>query len=122
MRVSEKMTPVAASVGADAALKDAAQVMSANDMCTVPVMARGIVVGLITDRDIVMRSTAMGHDPNKVRVEDIMTPGAVMCSVDEDVADAKALMAAKKVRRLVVVNGDGRPVGVLLLEDATGGG
>ena len=60
-------------------------------------------VGVITDRDIAIRSTAKGQDPNETRVRDIMT---VYCFETDDVEEAAKKMQEHQVRRIFVVNGD----------------
>jgi CBS domain-containing protein len=76
----------------------------------------GKVVGLVTDRDIVLRAVAerMGFDTS---VSEVMTAGVETCREDENVADAAARMGARQIRRLVVLGAGGELAGMLSLGD-----
>jgi CBS domain-containing protein len=75
------------------------------------------LLGMITDRDIVLRAIAEGRDPQTTSVEEAMTPGVVYCYQDQDVEEAAALMKEHQLRRLVVLDRDKRLVGILSLGD-----
>ena len=85
----------------------------------VPVTDDGKVVGLITDRDIVIRVVAEGLGLDTA-VADVMTEGVETCKEDDNVADAAAQMGAKQIRRLVVLNDQGGLAGILSLGDIAG--
>jgi CBS domain-containing protein len=72
---------------------------------------------MVTDRDIVVRSTADGAEPNRAHVREVMTPEVVCCTPEQDVKAAAQLMEEKKVRRIPVVDGQQHPVGILSLGD-----
>ena len=76
-----------------------------------------MVLGVLTDRDIVVRAAAKGHHLKVARVMDILTPGAVHCREDDDVKVAAGLMAEFHVRRVIVMKPDNRLAGVLSLAD-----
>jgi CBS domain-containing protein len=82
----------------------------------VPVTDDGKVVGLITDRDIVLRVVAENL-PLSTPVSEVMTEGVETCREDDNVADASAKMGAKQIRRLVVLNDRGGLAGMLSLGD-----
>jgi CBS domain-containing protein len=82
----------------------------------IPVTDDGKVVGLITDRDIVLRVVAanLAFD---TAVSEVMTDGVETCKEDDNVADAAAKMGSKQIRRLVVLGEDGKLAGMLSLGD-----
>jgi CBS domain-containing protein len=107
--------PVTASPEMNAG--DAAGLMSANDIGVLPVTEGDRLVGVITDRDLVLRVVAERKDPRSVRLGDIATTrGLETTSPDAQLCDARALMAERRIRRLPVVKDD-RLVGMLSLGD-----
>jgi CBS domain-containing protein len=72
---------------------------------------------MVTDRDITVRATAEGLDPEKVQVREVMTPEVVACRDSDDVQDAARTMQLAQLRRLVVVDQNGRLVGIVSLGD-----
>jgi CBS domain-containing protein len=101
----------------DATLQEAAGRMKALDVGSLPVCDKDRLVGVITDRDITVRSVSDGHDPRTEKVRDIMTPGVVFCFEDQDVAEIAEIMRTKQVRRLPVLNSDKRLVGIVSIGD-----
>jgi CBS domain-containing protein len=107
--------PVTASPEMNAG--DAAGLMAANDIGVLPVTEGDHLVGVITDRDLVIRVIAERKDPRSVRLGDIATTrGLETTSPDAQLCDARALMAERRIRRLPVVKDD-RLVGMLSLGD-----
>jgi CBS domain-containing protein len=117
MLVYNAMTRGAECIPPDATLRDAAKRMKALDVGSLPVCENDRLIGVVTDRDIAVRSVAEGNDPRFDRVRDTMTPRVVYCYDDEDVEAAAELMRAEQVRRLPVLNRDMRLVGILSLGD-----
>jgi len=101
----------------DATLQEAAAKMKSLDVGPLPVCDDDRLVGMVTDRDITVRATAEGVDPTDVRVRDVMTPEVIYCFEDALVGDTALLMQQKQVRRLLVLNGDKRLVGIVSLGD-----
>jgi CBS domain-containing protein len=96
---------------------DAAGLMASNDIGVVSITEGDRLVGLVTDRDLVLRVLADRKDPRSVRLGDIATTrGIETVTPDTQLGDARAMMAAKRIRRLPVVK-DGRLVGMLSLGD-----
>jgi CBS domain-containing protein len=107
--------PVTASPAMDAG--DAAGLMAANDIGALPIVEDGRLVGIVTDRDLVLRVLAERKDPRSVAVGDIATTrGVETVTPDTQLADARALMADKRIRRLPVVK-DGMLIGMVSLGD-----
>ena len=117
MKVSEIMSPQVESTRPDAPLQQAAETMRAFDVGSLPVCQQDRLVGMITDRDIVVRSVCEGHDPESDHVGDVMTPEVICCYEDEDVGVAAQRMKDHQIRRLPVLNRDKRLVGILSLGD-----
>lgn len=117
MKIKEIMTVDVATLDPDATVEEAARLMRDARVGFAPVVSNGMVLGVLTDRDIVVRAAAKGHHLRVAKVLDILTPGAVHCGEDEDVKAAAALMAENHVRRIIVVKPDNRLAGVLTLSD-----
>jgi len=117
MLVSEIMTPRAECIGPDATLQEAANRMKELECGSLPVCDNDRLAGMLTDRDITIRSTSAGRDPTTGRVREAMTPGVIYCSEDEEVEEAARLMKQNQVRRLPVLNREKRLVGIVSLGD-----
>jgi len=111
------MTRRAECTRPEATVREAAERMKMLDVGALPVVDNDDLVGMLTDRDITIRSVAEGHDPRTDRVRHIMTPQVDYCFEDNDVADAAELMRQKQVRRLPVLNHAKRLVGMVALGD-----
>jgi len=117
MRVNEVMTRRVESVDPDATLQEAAAKMKALDVGSLPVCEHDRPVGMITDRDITVRATAEGEGPTNVCVRDVMTPEVISCGEDTLVENAALLMQERQIRRLPVLDRDGRLAGIVSLGD-----
>ena len=117
MQIREIMTGGVAVIHPDSTLDEAAAEMKRLDIGLLPVCDGNQLVGIVTDRDITVRSVAQSEDPTSHQVRDIMTPDAVSCFEDQDVAEAARLMQEKQIRRVLVLNRDERLVGVVSLGD-----
>jgi CBS domain-containing protein len=91
--------------------------MEQNNVGCLVVEEDGELRGIITDRDIALRMVGTGRDPRKTLVEQIMTPDPIRISVDKDLRQLISLMHVHHVRRLPIVNGFNRPVGLVTLDD-----
>jgi CBS domain-containing protein len=116
MNVSEAMTAQVATARPADSIRKVAAVMVNVDSGAVPVVEDGKVVGLVTDRDIVIRVVAEGGDIEGP-VSAIMSEDVQTCSADDNLADAAAQMANHQIRRLVVTGEKGDLVGILSLGD-----
>jgi CBS domain-containing protein len=117
MRIHDVMTKAAVCTPPDASIQQAAERMKDLDVGALPVCENDRFVGMITDRDIAIRSAADGHNPRMEHVRDVMTPELVYCFEDEDTVEAAKLMREKQIRRLPVLNRDKRLVGMITLGD-----
>lgn len=116
MRVSEVMTGQVATAEPSATIRAVGKMMSEVDTGVIPVVEGGKVVGLVTDRDIVLRAVAENSDLD-VAVASIMSTDVQSCGEEDTVADAVGKMSSQKIRRLVVLNDAGRLVGIISLGD-----
>jgi CBS domain-containing protein len=96
---------------------DAAALMRQLDVGVVPVMKDGKLLGLVTDRDLVVRVMAERKAPTSVKLDEIVTRAPETISPDAKLSEATDLMATHKVRRLPVLKGD-ELVGIISLGDA----
>src|SRR5262245_23000408 len=117
MLVKDVMTRRVEVIHPDSTLQEAAERMKELDVGPLPVCDGDRLIGMITDRDITVRSTAQGQDPWTDRVRDAMTPGVIYCFEDQEVAEAARLMKDEQVRRLLVLNRDKWLVGIVSLGD-----
>jgi CBS domain-containing protein len=117
MRVRDAMTPRAETIGPDDTLQAAARTMKERGVGALVVWGDGRVLGILTDRDIVVRSTAEGAPPAVADVRSAMTPQVVECCEDDELEGAASRMAHGAVRRLVVLDGAKRLVGMLSVDD-----
>lgn len=115
--VRDIMTPDVRFVRPDATLRDAAIQMRDYAVGCLPVIESDRVVGLITDRDIVLRAVAEGRSPDSITAGDAMTSKPITVPADRSVAEAGDLMRRRAIRRLVATDERGRPVGIVSLGD-----
>ena len=114
--VRHAMTAAPQTIRPDMNAADAAGMMRSEDIGMLPVMDGGKLVGLVTDRDLVVRVMAERKDPEEVRVGDVVTSQPVTVSPDTRLSEARQLMERHKVRRLPVMKGE-ELVGILSLGD-----
>lgn len=117
MQVKETLSRDLVTVSPDTSLQDAAELMRGSDVGILPITANGQLLGVVTDRDIVIKAVALGLDPKNDAIRNAMTNTVVCCYEDDKLEDAAKAMKLKQVRRLVVLSRDRRPVGVLSLGD-----
>lgn len=112
-KVKELMTDKPCVIKPDSTLQEAAQMMANVDCGFLPVCREDDVIGIITDRDIVIRAVSRGLDPGKEKVINHMTHDCFGCREDDYLEDAAEKMREHKVSRLIVRNSKGQVSGVL---------
>ena len=118
MKVKDVMTTSVRTCFISDSLAKAAQLMWDHDCGCVPVLnEQGRVAGMLTDRDICMAALFQGVPISGVKVSALMSKQLFDCTSDDDLSAAEAIMREKKVRRLPVLNEEGRLVGLLSLSD-----
>ena len=116
-RIRELMTENPKTVRSDATVAEAARVMRDGDVGLVPVVDGDRLVGTVTDRDIAIRVVAEERDPNTTTVRETASTDLVTIDPEQDLDEALRLMAQHQVRRLPVVEEDGRLVGIVAQAD-----
>ncbi len=117
MKVKKAMHKGVVWVKPDTPLMEIAKKMQQEDVGALPVGENDRLIGMVTDRDIVCRGVAAGHDIAKLTARDVMTKGVTWCKEDSEMEDALELMEKNKIRRLPVIDGNKRMVGILSLGD-----
>lgn len=115
--VQDVMTRGVEVLNPHATLKQAAEMMQRFNIGTVPVCDGDRLVGLVTDRDVVVRGIAMGHDPDTSRISSVMTEELETIHPDAGLEEAAELMRDRQIRRLLVVDEDRHLVGIVSLGD-----
>jgi CBS domain-containing protein len=117
LRCRDVMRTRVVVVPASGSVLDAARLMAENGCGVLPVVdAEGRPVGMLTDRDIVVRSSTRALSPAEVSVESIMTRGTVSCAPDDSLARAETLMLEHRKKRVLILE-QGRIAGILSLTD-----
>lgn len=98
-------------------LQEAAEKMRVFDTGALPICDEKKVLGMLTDRDIVVRAVAKGMHPEQTMVSDVMTEAVVYLYEDQDVSEAAKLMEDRQIRRLLVLNRDQELAGIVSLGD-----
>jgi CBS domain-containing protein len=116
-RISEVMTRGVETIGPDATLQRAAQLMDELNIGALPVCDGEQLVGMITDRDITVRATAAGMEPAQHRVSEVMTSQTRWCTEDQSTDEVMRQMGDVQIRRLPVVDAQRHVVGIVSLGD-----
>lgn len=116
MRVVDAMTRDVHLANPDESIIDAARMMADCDCGVLPVSENDRLIGMITDRDIVVRALALGKDGDTL-IRDVMSHDVKYCFEDDDISEVARNMGDLQIRRLPVVNRDKRLTGILSLGD-----
>jgi CBS domain-containing protein len=117
MQVKEVMTQHVSVVAPDTQIPEIARKMRDEDIGSMPVVENERLVGMVTDRDIVIRTVAEGQDIRTATARETMSPRILYCFDDQTVEDVLENMGEQQIRRLPVVDRDKRLVGVVSLGD-----
>ena len=115
--IREVMSSNPCTIDADKSVAYAAQMMRDEDVGLAPIVEGDKLVGTLTDRDIAIRVVAEGKDPQSTPVREVASTKVVTIDPQQDLDEAVRLMAEHQVRRLPVVEEDGRLVGVVAQAD-----
>jgi CBS domain-containing protein len=116
LRCSEIMTKNVRTATREASLREVAVMMRDGDMGAVPVVDDGKLVGIVTDRDMVVRAVSEGKSA-ETPISEVMTTQLFTVSPDDFVFEAVRLMGDKQVRRVPVVSTDGKLAGIIAMAD-----
>ena len=115
--IRDLMTENPCSIDADKPVAYAAKMIRDEDVGLAPIVEGDKLIGTLTDRDIAIRVVAEGKDPNQTAVREVASTNLVTIDPQQDLDEALRLMAKHQVRRLPVVEEDGRLVGVVAQAD-----
>jgi CBS domain-containing protein len=115
--VGALMTPDPILTEPGTAVSECAKLMERHAIGALGVVLDGRLVGVLTDRDIVLRVIALDRDPHSVTAAEIASPGAVTVAPEATLDEAERRMTDYAVRRLFVLGADERPVGILTADD-----
>lgn len=116
MKIRDIMTTEVSTAEPDTTLEEIATIMKEEDVGAVPVIDGDELIGIVTDRDIVLRCIAEGKDASEVHAEDILTDDLHTISPEDDVQEASRIMAERQIRRLPVVE-QGTLIGMVSIGD-----
>lgn len=117
MKIKEIMSKETETVAHDTPLHEAADKMQKRDCGCVIVVKDDKLVGVITDRDIVMRCVAKAKEASEMTAENVMSPEILYCRETDEVDDVMRNMGKNKIRRLPVLNAEKRLVGIVSFGD-----
>lgn len=117
MKVSQVMHANPVCVTISETLPKIAKQMKDGDFGTVIVKDNGKALGIITDRDIVIRAIAGGTALDKLTAKDIMTKNVETCDANDPITKAADKMKSKQIRRLLIVDDKQSPIGIVSLGD-----
>lgn len=117
MKVKEIMTSPVEEIGADIKIFQAAKMMKMLDIGVLPVVRGEAIVGIVTDRDIVVRVVAERLNAQTTLVGEIMTAEVICCSEDETIEAAARLLEENQVHRLLVLSNNNKVSGILSIAD-----
>jgi CBS domain-containing protein len=117
MKVTDVMQRKVEVISDNTSVREAARRMSEAGIGALPVIEDGKIAGMVTDRDLVVRSLARGDDPDKARAGEVMTRGVACVSEDDTLDDVSREMSECQVQRLLVLGPAGGLVGIVSLGD-----
>src|SRR5262245_40085318 len=120
--IAEVMTHEVETIAPDDSVQRAAQLMDDLNVGSLPVCEGTRLVGMVTDRDITVRATAIGLDPNETEVSAVMTEETRWCTKDQSADEVLRLMGDAQIRRLPVLDDEEHIIGIVSLGDLAGTG
>lgn len=116
MKVRDIMTKDVAYINPMASVTEAAQLMQKHNVGSIPVCDQNGVIGLVTDRDIVVRNVAHGNNPQSTSVRDVMSSKVTTVTPEMNIDEVSKLMSSQQIRRVPVVENN-MLVGIVALGD-----
>lgn len=117
MKVKDAMHAGVSWIDPGAPLSDIAEQMRKDDIGSLPVGEDDRLVGMVTDRDLVLRGLGGKDDPLHLTARDVMSKPIIYCTANEDLEDAVRITERKQIRRLPVIDENHRMIGMLSLGD-----
>jgi len=115
--ISKILTKDIYSISPESTVIDAAALMLEKEVGSLVISNDKRAVGIVTERDFLRKVTSVGVDPRSIRVKDIMTTTLITAPVDVSIGDAAKKMMSNKIKRLVVVDEEGNPIGLITMTD-----
>ena len=115
--IQDIMTRDVQTIASQDTIQRAAQLMDELNVGAIPVLEGDKLVGMITDRDITVRSVAVGQDPRSTKVTDVMSTDVRTCTRGQSVEEVLSQMGDVQIRRLPVVDESGKVIGIVSLGD-----
>ena len=116
-KVSEIMVKTPVTTSPETKVINVAKTMKEYSIGSVIIVVKKKPVGIVTERDIVSRVVAMGKEPSALKVSDIMSKPPISVVEETILTDAIHVMKEKKLRRLIVVDGGNKVIGILTIDD-----
>ena len=116
MKVRDIMTREPVTINPEATLDKAAELMKKYNIGSIPVCSNNSILGILTDRDIVIRSVAYGGTPDKTTVKEVMTTQIETVTPELDISEVSEIMSQRQIRRLPVVENN-KVVGMIAIGD-----
>lgn len=116
-KIKELMTVKPRTVKSGDSVVEAAKLMKGEDAGIAPIVDGDKLVGVVTDRDIAIRVVAEGRDPQSTKVDEVASQNVVTVDPQQDLDEALRLMAQHQLRRLPVIEEDGKLVGIVAQAD-----
>lgn len=118
MKVKDCMCNSVCCVNPETKISDVAKLMNENHIGCVPVCdTNNCICGIVTDRDIILRTIACDKDVCNTKTSDIMTTNVCTCKEDEEITNAESKMTQNKIRRLPVCDSNNKVIGILTMGD-----
>jgi CBS domain-containing protein len=117
MKIREIMSREVTFVNPNNSVQEAAVRMKELHVCDLPVIVKTEAVGFITEHDININVVAQGLDPKITKVADVMTQGIFACKEDDEITDAARQMVELKIRRIAVMDKEGKLSGIVSMDD-----
>jgi FOG: CBS domain len=118
MKIKEIMNKPVKSISSNKSLREAGRLMAENDCGVLPVVDEiENVVGVLTDRDVCLALAREDRRPSEVLTKEVMSPNVFFCRPDDDLPTALSTMQSRLVRRLPVIDEDGKLEGIVSIDD-----
>ena len=117
MKVEDVMIEGVITIDSDASVMKAVKMMNENEIGCLIVTRRGKAVGIVTERDLLARVIAKSKNPKKTKVREIMTKPLISGHPEMDLEEATKLMFKMKIKKLPVVESEGKLAGLITLTD-----
>jgi len=115
--IQDIMTRDVQTISSQETIQRAAQLMDELNVGAIPVLDGDKLVGMITDRDITVRSVAVGQDPRSTKVTDVMSTDVRTCTPGQSIEEVLSQMGDVQIRRVPVVDDSGKVIGIVSLGD-----